>query len=122
MLPEIGDSSLPFRILSMCQLPSKSNGLPPLLAAALLRLCKPIEQAPGMVARQRFQPVRLALLDAVACDRTFGTKEFGLPLHLAVPPVRVEFADVHENAHLRERLKLFFVGFPQVSRESRNRQ
>src|SRR5580704_15703293 len=73
-----------------------------LLAAALLGLFEAIEQAAGVFTRQCFQPVRLALLDGVACDRSFGTKEFGLPLHLAVPPVWIVFAHIHENAHLRD--------------------
>src|SRR3984893_8242419 len=100
----------------------QSNGLPPLLAAALLGLLKPIEQAPGIGAREGIQPLRLIFLDAIACDRTFGTKELGLLLHLGVPHVRVKFADIHENAHLRDRLKLCCAGFPHVSGESRNGQ
>src|SRR5215468_6776341 len=91
-----------------------------LLAAALPSLIKPIEQAPGIGAREGLQPMRLILLDAVACDRTVGAKDCGLSLHLVVPHVGIEFADVHENAHLRDRLKLRGAGSPHVSGESRN--
>src|SRR5207244_10351690 len=93
-------------------------GLRPLLAAALLGLLKPIEQAPGVGADERLQPVRLTLLDAIACERSFGTEEFGLLLHLAVPHVMVQLADVHENAHLRDRLKFRCTGSPHISGES----
>src|SRR6266849_5809129 len=100
--------------------PLRPSRLAPSLAAALRSLFKPIEQAPGAGAREGLQPVRLTLLDAIACDRAIGTKDCGLRLHLAVPHVRIEFADIHENAHLRDRLKFCGAGSPHVSGESRN--
>src|SRR5579871_4190082 len=82
------------------------RGCRSLFAAALAALFEPVEQTPGVVARQGLQPVRLALFDAVSRDRALGAKKLGLTLHLAVPHVGVVFSDVHENAHLRDRLKL----------------
>src|SRR5229473_707919 len=109
-------------------LASKSNQQPPLSTATLGNLFKAIEQAPGVRARERFDPVRLiffhpvrlTFLDAITHDRASFTKKVGLPLHFTVPYVGVVFADVHENAHLRDRLKLCRARFPHVSWESRN--
>src|SRR5437879_1241726 len=70
----------------------KRDGRRPLLAAALLGLLKTIEQAPGAGAGEGLQPVRLAFLDGVACDRSFGAKKLGLLLHFVVPHVWVELA------------------------------
>src|SRR5712671_2944921 len=100
-----------------CVAQLKSTALVPSLAAALPGLFKPVEQAPGIGAREGLQPVRLTFLDAIACDRAIGTKDCGLRLHLAVPHVRIEFADIHENAHLRDRLKFCGAGSPHVSGE-----
>jgi hypothetical protein len=86
--------------------PSKSNELRPLSAATLRSLFKAIEQAPSVRARERFDPVRLIFLNTMTHDRASGTKKSGLPRHLTVPYVGVEFADVHENAHLRDRPKV----------------
>jgi len=69
-------------------------------AASLPALLKAVEQTGRIVAGKRVQPVRLAGLDGVARDRAFGIKIFGFLFHLAVPFVRVVFADVHEHAHL----------------------
>src|SRR5262245_866326 len=94
----------------------------PLPAAALLGLLEPIEQAPGVGAGEGLQPVRLTFLDGIACDRSSRAKELDLLLHLAVPHVMVKLADVHENAHLRDRLKLRCAGSPHVSGERRGGQ
>src|SRR6266850_3218220 len=83
-----------------------SPNYPPLLATALPGFFKPVEQAAGVGSCEGFQPVVLTLLDGITGDGTLGTKEFCFLLHLAVPHVLVEFADVHEYAHLRNRLEL----------------
>src|SRR5215831_19809357 len=93
----------------------KAGGLRALLAAALLCLLKAIEQAPGIGACKGLQPVRLTLLDAITRERSFGPKVFGLLLHLAVPHVRIELADIHEDAHLGDGLQLRCAGSPHVS-------
>src|SRR5688572_15753934 len=86
-----------------------------LLAAALPGFFKPVEQAAGVDSRECVEAVRLAFLDGVARDGAFGAKEFRFLFHLAVPHVLVLFADVHEDAHLRDRLKPGGVGLPHVA-------
>src|SRR3954470_17490023 len=93
-----------------------------LLAAALSGLLKSVEQACGVGAGEGVQAVRLALLDGVARDGALRAKEFGFLLHFGVPHVLVEFADVGEHAHLRNRLQPGGARFPHVSRESGHRQ
>src|SRR5258707_12001181 len=46
---------------------------------------------------------------------TATTEIYTLSLHDALP-IWIELADVHENAHLRDRLKLCRAGSPHVSR------
>src|SRR5690349_19706997 len=107
----------PYEFLSSCDFFSGSKpGRPPwkrytfhaagitemsrLLAAAFLRLFKSVEEAPGVGAGECVEPVRLSFLDGVARDGALRAQEFGFFLHLAVPHVFVQFADVHEHAHL----------------------
>src|SRR5712691_2809457 len=70
-----------------------------LLSASLPGLLEAIEQAACAGSRERIEAVRLPFLDRVPCNRPLGTEEFRFLLHLAVPPVLVELADVHEHAH-----------------------
>src|SRR5271170_4719120 len=90
---------------------------PPLLTATLPGFLKSVEQSPGVGARERFEPMRLADLDGVAGDRSDGSQEFGFLLHLRMPPVFVILAHVHEDAHLRNRLEFGLARFPHKTRE-----
>ena len=56
--------------------------------------------------------MRLTFLDNITCERAAKSKEVGFPLYLAVPHVGVVLADIHENAHFRDCLKLCCAWFP----------
>src|SRR5690606_34509654 len=88
-----------------------------LTAAAFLGFRESVEQASGVGAGQRFQAVRLPLLDRVAGNRTERVQELDLALHLVMPLVFVGFTDVREHAELRDRAQLGFSGPPHVTRE-----
>src|ERR1700722_9451185 len=92
------------------------------VAAALPGLFKSIEQAHSVGSGERLQPVRLASLDGITRDCPLGAKQLRFPFHLVVPSVLVQFAHVHEHAHLGNGLELGRAGFPHVSRERSNRQ
>ena len=85
--------------------------------ATLLGFFKSVEQAAGIRTRQGFHAVRLAGLDGIARDRAPGAQKIRLLLHLRMPHVFVVFTDIHEDAHLRNRLKPGHAGFPHVSGE-----
>src|SRR5262249_15539740 len=89
--------------------------------ASVLRFLEVVEQPSRVSSGERLEPVRLALLDRVIRDRSAETKVLRFPLHLVVPSVLVELTDVHEHAHLRNRLKLRCARLPHVSRERRHR-
>src|SRR5262245_63727620 len=64
----------------------------------------------------------LSFLDAVAGNSAFGTQVLGFLLHLTMPHVLVKLTDVHEDADVRDRLKLRRAWLPHVSRERGHRE
>src|SRR5882757_6620256 len=90
--------------------------------AALVRFFEPVEEPAGVRAGKRVQPMWLSLLDGVARHRSFGAQELHLAPHLVVPAVLVIFADIHEDAHLGDRLKLGLRRLPHVSGERGDRE
>src|SRR5438045_3509312 len=83
-------------------------------AAAFFGLVKPVEQPRRAGADERLDAVRLVFLLAEPRQGALGAKELDLPPHLAVPPVGVELARIHENAHLGYRLELCRARAPHI--------
>ena len=80
------------------------------------------EEPLGVGSGQRIEAMGLSLFDGVARERALRPDVLDFALHLAVPPVLVVLANVHEDAHLRDRLKLGWRRFPHKSRERRDRE
>ena len=83
--------------------PRKPNGDEPFLTHPF-RFFETVEEACDIGTLQRGHAVWLAFLDRVARDSAPGAQELRFLLHLAVPPIFVQLADVHEYAELRDRL------------------
>src|SRR5437870_2376105 len=68
-----------------------------------------------MTSRQGLYSMRLALLDAIACDGTQRAKGVCFFLHFDMPDVIVELAGIQEHAQLRNRFQFGFTRLHQIS-------
>src|SRR6476661_5894680 len=92
------------------------------LAAAHLRLLESLEETSGVRAGERLDPVGLALFEGIARHGAARAQELDFLLHLVVPAVLVEFADVEEHAHFRDGVELHRARLPHVAGERGHRE